>query len=116
MTQFLSLLALAMPAIIMFAATVLVCALWAWPARRWQPTDGTVRFYWRGVWMFLVAITSVAGAMNTLSLLGMDAVEPTEWALRVLLAGFVLFVVVGWFQLVGLALLRGAARLSRRTA
>ena len=95
-----------LPPAIMFAVTVAVCALFALPLRRVSPKSPVVRFYWRGVWMFLMAITAVAGAMNTLVLMDIDAVEITETLLNILLPAFVLFVVVGWFHSLGTALVR----------
>ena len=95
-----------LPPLIMFLVTVGVVALFVLPIKRVRPESGVLRFYWRGVWLFLVAITCVAGAMNTLVLLGIDVVSETEAGLNLLLPAFVVFVVVGWFHTVGLGMLK----------
>jgi len=94
-----------LPAAIMFLATVALAALFFVPIKRWSPENGVVRFYWRGVWLFLVAIASVSGGFNTLLLLDFPAVMGMQLAVNVLVPGFVLFVVMGWFHMVGLSLL-----------
>ena len=94
-----------LPAAIMFFATVAVSALFFVPIKRWSPEKGVVRFYWRGVWLFLVAITSVSGGFNTLLLLDYPAVTGMQLAVNVLVPGFVAFVVIGWIHMVGLSLL-----------
>ena len=99
-----------LPPVIMFAVTAGVCALFALPMRRWRPRSGVVRFYWRGVWVSLMAMTAMAGGMNVLVLLGLDVVGPTELLLSVLLTGFVALVVVGWVHMAGL----GAWKVARR--
>ena len=100
---------------IMFLVTVGVVALFVLPMRRWRPDSAIVRFYWKGVWMFLIAITAVAGGMNTLLLLGIDAVEVTQFCLNVLLPSFVGFVVLGWFHMVGFGLIKAARLAVRRS-
>ena len=99
-----------LPSIIMFFVTVGVVSLFVLPILKVRFESGVLRFYWRGVWGFLIAITCVAGAMNTLVLINIDVVSVTETALNLLLPGFVLFVVVGWFHTV----LLGATKLGRK--
>ena len=94
----------------MFLVTVGVVALFVLPMKKVRPESGVLRFYWRGVWLFLIAITCVAGAMNTLVLLDIDVVAETEKGLNLLLPAFVVFVVVGWFHTV----LLGAVKLGRK--
>ena len=104
-----------LPAAIMFLVTVLVSAALIVPVRAWAPKQDTVRLYWTGTWLFLVAIAAVAGAMNTLTLLGLDVVGPVTVALNALLVGLVGFVVLGWFHLVGLGIVTGVVAAVRRT-
>jgi len=84
------------------------------PIRRWSPSDGVVRFYWIGVWVFLIAITCIAGGMNTLVLLDVDAVAVTERLLNLILPGFVGFVVLGWFHMILRGALKGAMSFRRK--
>jgi len=96
----------------MFLVTVGVVALFVLPIKKVRPESPTLRFYWRGVWMFLIAITCVAGAMNTLVLMGIDVVEVTEKGLNLLLPAFVAFVMIGWCHTV----LLGAVKLGRKAS
>ena len=102
-----------LPPLIMFLVTVGVVALFVLPIKKVRPASAVLRFYWRGVWLFLVAITCVAGAMNTLVLLGIDVVRETETGLNLLLPAFVAFVMVGWFHTMGLGVLKLGRRALR---
>lgn len=102
-----------LPPFVMFMTTVAMAALLALPITRWKPANRVVRFYWRGVWGMYIAIAAVAGGMNTLMLLGVDAVAETQVMLNILLPGVVLLTVVGWFHLVGLGVFKAARRIAR---
>ena len=98
----------------MLAFTVGLCALLWLPTRLWRPANGTVRFYWVGVWVMLTGIASIAGGVNIVLLLGIpvsDALETLLNALPLLVAAFV---VAGWFHLVGLGIIKGVFAAVRR--
>ena len=104
-----------LPAAIMFLITVMVSALFVMPAKRWVPENGVIRFYWRGVWAFLVGITAISGGFNTLLLLDYPAVGGMQMAVNVLVPGFVAFVVLAWFHIVGIGALKALGRAFHRT-
>lgn len=87
-------------AMVMFLITVIIVSALFVPATYERKND-LVNFYWVGVWMFLGLIFCIAGAEQTLMLLGVDASQMSE---RILFAGtlcFVIFVVFGWARLSG---------------
>ena len=96
-----------LPAIIMFSITAVMVSLFCIPVTAFPKKNKLINFYWVGFWTFLVLIASIAGAMNTLSLMGYDA-EPAATAI---LAGvnvsFVCFVVFAWFRLSAKAFVHG---------
>jgi len=69
-----------------------------------------VNFYWAGVWVFLMMISAVAGAMNTLMLMNIPAEQTATIYLSILTLCFVIFVVFGWFRLSAKALALGVSR------
>jgi len=99
-----------MPSAIMFLFTVAFASLFLIPVTSYTPKNLVAGFYWNGVWAFLSAICAVAGADQTLMLLKYPARGAGELALQILLITFILFVVFGWFRLMGTAALHGLQR------
>ncbi len=91
------------PALIMFTVTFIVTTLLFVPATRISFRSELTNFYWRGFWTLLAIISSLAGGMNTLMLMRVDAQAFSEAALAGTLAAYVLFVMFAWFRLVGAA-------------
>jgi len=72
-----------------------------------------VKFYWRGVWYFLSAIAVVSGGAQVLMLMGYDVEQLSIAVLAGLMTAYVLFVVFGWFRLIGAALLFGVRKMGK---
>lgn len=70
-----------------------------------------VNFYWSGVWLFLMMISAIAGAMNTLIILDVPAEQTANIYLSILTMCFVIFVVFGWFRLSAKVIARGITRI-----
>ncbi len=100
-----------MPATLMFAITVFFVTIFFVPATIFQRTNKLVNFYWVGFWLFLGLITSIAGAQNTLMLLGYDSDALAESLLFAATVCFVFFVVFAWFRLSSKALMMGLQKL-----
>lgn len=100
-----------LPALIMFAITVVVVGLCFLPATYERKTP-LLNFYWVGLWLFIGLIAAIAGGEQTVMLAGM---ESPELALRLqtsVSVCFVFFVIFAWFRLSGVALLAGIRRLA----
>lgn len=93
------------PAVIMFMFTIAFASAFLIPMTSYSPKNALVRFYWRGIWIFLSTICSFAGAGQTLNMLGFSAQATAEAFLQILLLTFVIFVIFGWFRLAGKAAL-----------
>lgn len=102
------------PAAIMFLFTIAFASVFLIPATSYSPKDAVAGFYWRGIWAFLSAICAVAGSEQTLNLMGMPAKDTSALLLQILLITFIIFVLFGWFRLVGKAALYGVQRFFRR--
>ena len=98
----------------MLAFTIGLCALLWLPTRLWRPANGTLRFYWVGLWVMLTAIASIAGGVNVVLLLGVSVTAPLEALLNTLPLLAAAFVVAGWFHLVGLGVIKGVFATVRR--
>ena len=99
-----------LPAAIMFAITAAVTSLLCMPVLGFPMQNKLVNFYWSGFWIFLMMISAVAGAMNTLIILDVPAEQTANIYLSVLTLCFVLFVVFGWFRLSARAIATGISR------
>ena len=94
----------------MFAITVGVTSVLCMPIFAFPLKNKLVNFYWSGVWVFLMMISAVAGAMNTLIILDVPA-EPTATIyLTILTMCFVIFVMFGWFRLSAKVIAHGIMR------
>ena len=102
------------PALIMLAFTIGLCALLWLPTQLWKPRNGTVRFYWTGMWVVLSGIASIAGGVNVVLLLGVPVSDSLEAILNTLPLLAAAFVVAGWFHLVGLGVIKGVFAAVRR--
>lgn len=100
-----------LPSAIMFVFTVAFASVFFIPATSYTPKNAVAGFYWNGVWAFLSAICAVAGADQTLMLLGWPSHGMGELALQILLLTFIIFVVFGWFRLMGKAALFGLQKI-----
>lgn len=92
--------------------TLAVVALLLLPIRLKFGTD-LVKFYWRGVWFFLAAIASVSGGAEVLKILGYAVEKPAIAILAGIMSAYILFVVFGWFRLVGMALWVGFRKVKK---
>lgn len=99
-----------LPAAIMFAITAAVTSLLCMPIFGFPLKNKLVNFYWAGFWIFLMMISSVAGAMNTLLILDVPAEEIANIYLSILTLCFIIFVVFGWFRLSAKAITAGISR------
>lgn len=100
-----------LPATIMFVITAGVTSLLCMPILGFKLKNKVVNFYWAGFWIFLMLISSVAGSMNTLIILDVDAAEQTANVyLSILTLCFIIFVVFGWFRLSAKAIALGITR------
>lgn len=100
-----------LPASIMFVFTVSFASVFLIPATSYVPKNAVAGFYWAGIWAFLSAICALAGADQTLNMVGLTTNGIGESLLQVLLLVFIIFVVFGWFRLAGKAAFYGAKRL-----
>lgn len=103
-------LAQLLPALIMFGITITVTSVLCMPIFAFPLKNKIVNFYWAGFWAFLMMISAVAGAMNTLMLLNIPAEQTATIYLSVLTMCFVIFVVFGWFRLSAKAISHGITR------
>ena len=99
-----------LPAAIMFAITAGVTSLLCMPVLGFPMKNKLVNFYWAGFWIFLMMISAVAGAMNTLLILDVPAEQTANIYLSILTVCFVIFVVFGWFRLSARAIATGITR------
>lgn len=99
-----------LPAGIMFVITAAVTSLLCMPILGFKLKNKVVNFYWAGFWVFLMLISSVAGSMNTLIILDVDAEQTANLYLSILTLCFIIFVVFGWFRLSAKAIAAGITR------
>jgi len=99
-----------LPAAIMFGITAAVTSLLCMPVVGFPLKNKLVNFYWAGFWIFLMMISAVAGAMNTLIILDVPAEQTANIYLSILTMCFIIFVVFGWFRLSSKALAHGITR------
>lgn len=99
-----------LPAIIMFAITIGITSLLCMPIFSFPLKNKIVNFYWSGVWVFMMMISAVSGAMNTLILMNIPAEQTATIYLSVLTMCFVAFVVFGWFRLSAKAIALGITK------
>ena len=98
----------------MFAITAGVTSVLCMPIFAFPLKNKIVNFYWSGVWIFLMMISAVAGAMNTLLLMDVPA-EPTATVyLSILTLCFVIFVMFGWFRLSAKAIIHGITKVRNK--
>ena len=100
-----------MPSAIMFIFTVAFASLFLIPATSYSPKNTVVGFYWKGVWGFFSIICAVAGAAQSLAMLGFPTEKLSDHFLQILLVALVFFVVFGWFRLAGKAAFYGARKI-----
>ena len=98
------------PALIMFAITAGITSVLCMPIFAFPLKNKIVNFYWAGVWVFLMMISAVAGAMNTLMILNVPAEQTATIYLTILTMCFVIFVMFGWFRLSAKAIAHGITR------
>ena len=82
-----------LPALIMFAITAGVTSVLCMPIFAFPLKNKIVNFYWSGVWVFLMLISAVAGAMNTLIILDVPVEQTATIYLSILTMCFIIFVV-----------------------
>lgn len=97
-------------AAVMLLITTATVLLLLFPTRFKFGTD-LVKFYWRGVWYFLAAISMVAGSGEVFEILGYSVEQYIIAALSGLMTAYILFVVFAWFRLVGVGLFVGLRKL-----
>ena len=98
-----------LPAIIMFSITAVIVSFFCIPVTAFPKKNKLINFYWIGFWSFLVFIASIAGAMNTLALMGYDAEPAATAILAGINASFISFVVFAWFRLSAKAFVHGVS-------
>ena len=98
-----------LPAIIMFSITAVIVSFFCIPVTAFPKKNKLINFYWIGFWGFLVFIASIAGAMNTLALMGYDAEPAATAILAGINASFLSFVVFAWFRLSAKAFVHGVS-------
>ena len=103
-------LTLLLPALIMFSITIIVTSVLCMPIFAFPLKNKIINFYWAGVWIFLMLISAVAGAMNTLMILDIPAEQTATIYLAILTLCFVIFVMFGWFRLSAKAIAHGITR------
>ena len=103
-----------LPAAIMFIFTVGFASVFLIPATSFTPKNTVVGFYWNGIWASLSAICAIAGAGQTLKLIGTPTMAVEETLLRIMLTTLIVFVVFGWFRLAGKAALHGVQKAIRK--
>lgn len=99
-----------LPALIMFAITAGITSVLCMPIFAFPLKNKIVNFYWAGVWVFLMMISAVAGAMNTLLILDVPAEKTATIYLSILTMCFIIFVMFGWFRLSAKAIAVGITR------
>ena len=111
-------LAHALPVLVMFLYTVLSATLFFIPITRFPRKNKLFNFYWVGFWTFLVIISAIAGADNTLKISGYDASLSSKVILFGSSASFVFFVMFAWFRLsakaISTLIMRGRDKLKAR--
>lgn len=100
------------PALVMFVLTAAVVAAFLIPATH-SRRSALLNFYWVGAWLFLALLAAVSGGEQVVRFLGLDASNFAARLQAALLVCFPIFIVAAWLRLVGVALVRGAARLTR---
>ena len=98
------------PALIMFGITAAITSILCMPIFAFPLKNKIVNFYWAGIWIFLMMISAVAGAMNTLIILDVPAEQTANIYLSILTLCFVIFVMFGWFRLSAKAIAHGISR------
>lgn len=98
------------PALIMFAITIGITSVLCMPIFAFPLKNKLANFYWSGFWVFLMMISAVAGAMNTLLILDIPAEPIATIYLSILTLCFVIFVMFGWFRLSAKAIIYGLTR------
>ena len=99
------------PAAIMFIITVLVAALLFVPPTKYPLKNKVTNFYWAGFWTFLAAIWSIAAAISTMTILGLNNFDFSNALLVSVVLSFIVFVVFAWFRLTAVALIAGMKKL-----
>ena len=97
-------------ALIMFVITAGITSVLCMPILAFPLKNKLVNFYWSGVWVFLMMISAIAGAMNTLIILDVPAEQTATVYLSILTLCFVIFVMFGWFRLSARAIATGIDR------
>ena len=97
------------PALVMFALTVIVVTLLLFPAT-FEHRSSVVNFYWVGAWLFLALIAAVSGGAQVVMMLGLDASLFARQLQTALVVCFPLFIAAAWVRLVGVALVSGLRR------
>ncbi len=109
-----------LPVMIMFAYTVFTATLFFIPITRFPRKNKLINFYWVGFWAFLVTIAAIAGADNTLKLIGYDVSKTSKVMLGAISASFVFFVMFAWFRLcaklIATSIERGLVKLKTKSA
>ncbi len=106
-----------LPAAIMFLITIGFSAICFIPMTLYNPSNKVASFYWSGLWLFLALISGLAGGGSTLMLLGIPGyIVATQVISTVIVAAFVVFVVFGWFHVVGVASFATLRRVKRASS
>ncbi len=103
-----------LPAATMFLLTAFFATLLFLPITKFPQKSPLVRFYWVGFWLFMVAIWTVAGGMNTLMLFEFNSYRFAEAVLFSTTLCFILFVMFGWFRLSALAVMTTAKKVKSK--
>ena len=98
-----------LPAIIMFSITAVMVSLFCIPVTAFPKKNKLINFYWIGFWAFLAIIASIAGAMNTLMLMGYNSEPAANAVLAGVNVSFIFFVVFAWFRLSAKAFWHGVS-------
>lgn len=99
------------PAIIMFILTVLIASLLFVPPTKYPLKNKIANFYWAGFWTFLAAIWSIAAAISTMTILGLNNFDFSNALLFSVVLSFMVFVAFAWFRLSATALIAGVKKL-----
>ena len=94
-----------MPTMIMFALAVVLTILLLLPTYIRFGND-LIRFYWKGFWMFLALVAFIAFGSQSLILAGYDVNAESIAILTGIITVFPIFVVFGWFRIVGFMLFK----------
>lgn len=103
-----------LPGFIMFGITVCFVTLMFIPPLRFPNNNKLINFYWTGIWVIMATIAAVAGAFNTLSLVGYDATMMANATFLAMTLCFMLFVAFAWARLSAAAIVAGAKRIYAR--